>query len=68
MLDNEKLENVTQAIEALGTIFFSLEEVHELYFVKTVEVGTILTRTCRDTSRFSPMLKTLQMMLLGSKK
>lgn len=68
MLDNEKLESVTQAIEALGTIFFSLEEVHELYFVKTVEVPSRVTRTCNATSRSSQTLKIPQMMSLGSRK
>jgi hypothetical protein len=39
MLESEKLETVTQAIEALGIIFFSIDEIHELFFVKTIEVA-----------------------------
>lgn len=38
MLESEKLDPVTQAIEALGIIFFTLDDIHELYFVRTIEV------------------------------
>lgn len=39
MIDSELLEKVTIGIAALGTIFYSVDEIHEVFYVKTIEVG-----------------------------
>ena len=38
MIEGDSLENIELGIEALGTIFYSIDEIHEKHFVNTVEL------------------------------